>query len=65
MSSADKVIKMINDSQYSICDIADKLGITVDEFELKLKNNLDFFPTEILKLSEILDIKEPYNFFYD
>lgn len=64
MNKEYRLLKKIEEVGLSVSDIAKELGIQEDQFYLKIENNMDFLSAEISKLSELLLIEKPYNFFY-
>lgn len=65
MDKVSRFILTVESSNLTLSKVADSLGITLHELIIKIVNNLDFLSQEMVILSEILHLENPYNFFYN
>ena len=65
MDKVSRFILAVESSNLTLSKVSNSLGITLHELITKVVNNLDFLSQEMVTLSEILHLENPYNFFYN
>lgn len=63
MSQQAKLYKKICEANISLENIADRMNLSVVQLEEKI-DDMDLLATEMQQLTDILNIQDPYNFFY-
>lgn len=65
MDKFEKFIVAVENANTTFSKVADSLGVSLKELLIKVINDFDFFSQEMLVLTKILNLKDPYAFFYE